>query len=217
MLYLGLTVIGVIIAIGLLFVALKFLIKPAWLLGWLRGTSGLLIVACAIYLFAVALDFHSYRQLAKNQTIATVSFSELGSQAYQLTLVNDEGKELQFEMNGDLWQLDARLLQWSSSLTRLGFLPGYRLDRLSGRYISLEEERQMPRSVYALGESQSFVDVWSLLQSNSKILPILKGSYGSATYLPMRDGALFAVKLTVNGLIAEPLNERASEAVQQWQ
>lgn len=217
MLYLGVTVVGVIIAIVLLLAALKFLIKPAWLLGWLRGTFGLLIVAVAIYLLAVALDFYSYRQLAKNQTIATVSFSEQASQAYQLTLVNDKGEELRFEMNGDLWQLDARLLQWTPSLTRLGFLPGYRLDRLSGRYISLEEERQLPRSVYQLGESQSFVDIWSFLQSNSKLLPILKGSYGSATYLPMRDGALFAVKLTVNGLIAEPLNERAREAVEQWQ
>jgi hypothetical protein len=40
--------------------------------------------------------------------------------------------------------------------------------------------------------------------------------YGSATYLPMVDGALYEIKVSQSGLLARPLNQAAREAVGSW-
>jgi hypothetical protein len=40
--------------------------------------------------------------------------------------------------------------------------------------------------------------------------------YGSATYLPMSDGALYEIKVSQSGLVARPMNQAAREAVSGW-
>jgi hypothetical protein len=40
--------------------------------------------------------------------------------------------------------------------------------------------------------------------------------YGSAVYVPMADGASFAVMVTQTGLIVRPLNPGAEHAVGGW-
>ena len=98
----------------------------------------------------------------------------------------------------------------------LRLAPGYRLDRLSGRYYSLEEENSSPRTIYSLTSSSGVIDVWQWLHEYGLAWNIIDASYGSATYLPMEDGALFSVSLSANGLIARPLNDRAQAAVDRW-
>ena len=197
--------------------ACKLLLKPTWILGWLRGCTGLLFVILAILLSLAALDFYSYKQLDKTESIANVNFIKIAPQQYRASLVTNDGEELTYELNGDLWQLDARIFKWSPALAKMGLLPGYRLDRLSGRYVSLEEEKTLPRSVYALYNSDTAIDVWNILQDYKGSFSLVQAQYGSATYMPMTDGALFTVRLTANGLSAIPLNERAQSAVSEWE
>ena len=40
-------------------------------------------------------------------------------------------------------------------------------------------------------------------------LPFVDAVYGSATYMPMADGARYQVSITQSGLIARPLNPAA--------
>jgi hypothetical protein len=47
-------------------------------------------------------------------------------------------------------------------------------------------------------------------------MPIIDAVYGSATYLPMADGALYEVSLSHTGLLARPLNASAEEAINTW-
>lgn len=217
MTYMVLSLIIVVACLLLILLAVKLLIKSTWFLGWLRGTSGIIILVSVVALAFVAMDLQSYKQWEKNQAIATLNFVEIAPQYFKVSLVDAEGKEKSFELTGDMWQLDARLLKWHSSLARIGMLPGYRLDRLSGRYVSLEDETNLPRSVYSLFEDQERVDVWALIRKYGGRLALVESVYGSATYLPMTDGALFSVMLSPAGLSAIPLNDRAMQAVDAWQ
>lgn len=217
MLYPILAGVIVFLAVVLAFYALRMLFRRNWLLGWLRGMAGLLLVVIAVLLAFIALDLNHYRQLQAEQAIATLSFEKQGDQYYQVTVVDADGNEQQFELMGDLWQLDARLLKWHDSLSRLGFSTGYRLDRLSGRYLSLQDEQQRPRTVHALDNPSELIDSWLWLRQYGRSLGLLDADYGSATYLPMTDGALFAVNLGNTGLIARPLNRPATDVVQGWQ
>ena len=210
---------GVIILLALFIVlaAGRILLRGSWVMGWLRGMAGLALVVVSVFLALAALDFYSYKQISREETVATLGFTEKGPQEYQVSLVDDSGVEEFYELNGDLWQLDARIIKWNSSLAGLGLTPGYRLDRISGRYYSLEREQKSPRSAHQLGGSKSVIDVWSWVREYGGDLAIIGATYGSATYMPMEDGALFSVNLTNSGLIARPLNDRAKAAVERWQ
>jgi hypothetical protein len=217
MVYTGLSGLFIVVAILIAFFAVRLLFKKAWIMGWLRGSFGLFIFAVAVISALAALDFYTYKQLTKEQTVANLSFSRLGPQHYKVSLVDSLGEENLYEVKGDLWQLDARILKWNPALAKLGLSPGYRLDRLSGRYFSLEKESTAERTVYQLYTQQSLLDVWLWLQQNGAALGLINAQYGSATYLPMEDNALFSVSLTASGLLARPLNDPAKIAVAGWQ
>lgn len=216
MAYLGLSGLIIVLALISVLVCAKLLLGRGWLLGWLRGMLGLCLLILSVVFGLAALDFYSYKQIDKDTSIANISFSKIDSQQYRASLVDSSGREVIFELNGDLWQLDARVLTWNKSMRALGLTPGYRLDRLSGRYVSLEEERSASRTVYELTSSRSVLDIWQWLHEFGSG-DFVNASYGSATYLPMADGALFSVRLSQSGLTAYPLNDRAKNAVVDWQ
>ena len=206
----------IVLAFVVILVAARLLIKGSWIFGWLKGTIGLALVAVGVVLALVALDFHSYKQISLEQSVANISFSKIAPQHFKVSLVDTEGQEHVHELKGDLWQLDARIMKWHNTIAGLGVGTGYRLDRISGRYYSLEKEQNEDRTVYKLNNSNSALDLWAWLQDYGRYFSLIDATYGSATYQPMADGALFSVTLSNTGLLARPLNSRAKAAVDDW-
>lgn len=206
-----------LIALVIVLFGLRLLFNRHWLLGFLRGLFGLAIVGAAIALALAAWDLRSYQQVLAEQPVATLTFNKLTAQNYAVTLVYPDSREQKVDLNGDLWQLDARVLKWTPMLAGLGLKPGYRLDRLSGRYLSLEDEQQRPRSVVQLGTDKTPLDAWYWLRQINQRFTVLDAQYGSAAYLPMADGAMFTVNLGPSGLVAKPLNDRAKLAAERWE
>jgi len=130
-------------------------------------------------------------------------------------VVKSNGGESRYELAGDQWQMDARLIKWPNAVAAMGIKPGYRLDRISGRYYSLEKERTAERTVYSLDESKFGFDVWAFFHGSD--MNVIDAAYGTATFLPMSDGALYEVLLSNAGLLARPLNESARSAVERWE
>jgi hypothetical protein len=215
MLYTILSATLALLAVLIIFVALKILFGRPWFRAWLRGTTSILAILCSLLIVAFAWDFLTYNVIAQDKAVATVSVIEIGKQEYQLDVALPDGESSSYKVKGDLWQLDARLISWAGLMGMIGLEPGYRLDRLSGRYISLEQERNAERTVYNIKNDYSVIDVWSVINNNAW-LPWISAKYGSATYLPMKDGALYSVALTQQGLIARPLNESAEKAIDTW-
>lgn len=210
---------AVIVFLALLcaLLAIKLLFRRGWFLAWLKGSVGFALVSTGVVVGLIAWDVFHYDEILEDKPIATISFEQIDSQHFKASLVTSSGIESSYSLRGDQWQLDAKLFKWDRSLAGFGFKPGYRLDRLSGRYYSLDEERNAPRTVHALYSDTVPVDVWQLCREVSEQLPWLETIYGSATFVPMSDGALYEVVLTHSGLAAKPLNERAQTAVNRWQ
>lgn len=91
----------------------------------------------------------------------------------------------------------------------------YQLERLSGRYTSIERERTSPRTVHDLVGERA-LDLWSLARNYPAFTPGIDAYYGTATYLPMADGARFRISLSRDALVARPANEAARHAVGDW-
>ena len=178
----------------------------------LGAVSLLALLALAGLGVAVALNLRTYARLTHEEPVAELSFEARAPQRYRATLTTvPDLQKRSFELAGDDWQLDARVLKWRGWATLLGLDARYRLERVSGRYRDIEQERTAPRSVYALGEEPTF-DLWSLASQYPDWLPFVDAVYGSATYLPMAEGATYEVSLTQSGLIARPQNAAARAA-----
>lgn len=207
----------VLFGFSLLFVLLGawMLLRQQWLLQWLKGTAGLLLVALAVYMSLFALNIYGYKEYALETPVATVSFRQSGEQSYIGTVTRVDGSTQDFRLRGDQWQLDARVIQWKMPFRLLGLKPGYQLDRIQGRYYALEDERSQDRTVYSLHSEPVGFDVWKMAKEGWSLL--VDARYGSAAYLPMADGALFEVNVGATGLVARPMNTSAEQAVGSWQ
>ncbi|MEE2762362.1 MAG: multidrug transporter [Pseudomonadota bacterium] len=197
----------------LVILGLLFFLRPRWLLGWLKGMAVFAIIVFGLYSLVIAVNVAGYQSLAGMQTVATISTQRQGEQVWLVTMKPRDDKNLTETLRGDQWQLDARIIRFSGPLRWLGIAPGYRLERLGGRYTSLEQERTAPRTIIGLGD-RFWLDLWELDREFN--MPFVEGVYGNATFMPMRDGAVFDVRLSASGLVAVPMNEQAREAVERW-
>jgi hypothetical protein len=163
----------------------------------------------------LAFSYYGYGRLIDEQLVSRIEFSQSSPGEYTARLMIDGEIDRLLELRGDEWQMDARVVNWKPPATLLGLDPIYQLDRLSGRYSDIDDEMSEERTVHALSEELP-LDVWRVARKFPLLMPGVDAYYGTATYLPMADGARFEVTLTRTALIARPVNEQAREAVGQW-
>lgn len=200
--------------VGLLlfFVGLARVFKLKLISGGGGALVGALLMALGVAGALIGLNLHTYNRLSFERPIAEISLRQTGEQAFIATVRYPEGEPQEFALSGDQWQMDARVLKWKPWANVLGLDAMYKLDRLGGRYVAIEDETTKPRTVYALGENPG-LDLWRLATEYSQFAPMVDASYGSGTFLPMADGAAFEVSLTQSGLIARPTNTAGEAAV----
>ncbi len=172
----------------------------------------LLLAACALL---VSADLRTYQRLSAEQPAGKLQFSSIGAHQFNAVFTYPTGESAAFSLRGDEWQVDARLIKWRAFADLVGFDAAYRLERISGRYSNIEDERNLPRTVYALNPPNR-VDLWALVHRYHSWLPWFDALYGSATYLPMADRASYQINVSQSGLVARPLNQAARDAIGNW-
>lgn len=197
--------------------------------GWMfrgrpfKGGRGVLgggvFLAISAIVGLLGLNIQTYHRLTYERPVATIEIHQRGPKFYQATMVepptdqDPQGVTRNFDIHGDEWRIEARVLKWKPWATVLGLDSQYRLDRFSGRYTDTQDELSAERSAYDIRPTrQSGVDLWPVARQFSQYAPLVDTLYGSGAYMPMVDGARYEVRITQNGLIARPTNEVAAEA-----
>jgi len=163
----------------------------------------------------LAVSYYGYGRLVDEQLVSRIEFSQSAPGEYTARLMIDGEADRLFTLRGDEWQMDARVVNWKPPATILGLDPIYQLDRLSGRYSSVDDELSQQRTVHALSDELP-LDVWYVARKFPALMPGVDAYYGTATFLPMADGARYEVTLSRTALLARPVNEPAREAVGKW-
>lgn len=179
-----------------------------------RGVGGLLLGGVTALTLLVGLNFLTYARLTAERPVAEIRFAADGPQQFLVTLTTADGRSQRTRLNGDDWQMDARVIKWKGIGTMLGLPPIYRLERLSGRYDNIEQAKRQTPSVVGLSSDPGIAV--TQLNEVAPWLPLVDARYGSATYLPMADGAAYRVSLSNTGLLARPANAVARQAVSRW-
>jgi hypothetical protein len=203
--------------LGLLFfiASVRRLRRRRVLGGMAHGATALILFLLALAAVLIGSNLRTYQRLSYEQPAGELQLSRSGDRQYTAVLSYPSGERANFELRGDEWQVDARVLKWRAFANLVGFDTAYRLERISGRYSKIEDERSQPRTVYDLNAAGR-VDPWELIHQYHSWVPWMDALYGSATYLPMSDGALYEIKVSQSGLVARPLNQAAREAVTGW-
>ena len=198
-----------------LFAAVRRLHRRRVLAGALHGATALVLLLLSVCAFLIAANVRTYQRLSFEQPAGEVQFARIGERQFNAVLSYPNGEHANFALRGDEWQVDARVLKWRAFANMVGFDTAYRLERISGRYTRVEDERAQARTVYSLNEPQR-IDPWDVVHRYHAWIPWIDALYGSATYLPMADGALYEIKVSQSGLVSRPLNQAARDAVGSW-
>lgn len=183
--------------------------------GALDGAAALILILFSICAALMGANLRTYQRLGFEQPAGELQLMRTAEREFNAVLTYPSGQRANFALRGDEWQVDARVLKWHAFANIVGFDAAYRLERISGRYSRIEDERSQARTVYSLNPPQR-IDPWELAHAYHSWIPWMDALYGSATFLPMADGALFEIKVSQSGLIARPLNQAAREAVGSW-
>ncbi|HWV16656.1 MAG TPA: cation/multidrug efflux pump [Cellvibrio sp.] len=203
-----------VVAVFIAYRTVRMLWSSSWFMGWLRGMFGLGLLTLALAIGLLAYDIHSYKSIPLERPVASVSIESIASQHFKVTLVERSGREQSFNLFGDQWQLDARLLKAQGLLALISEKPAYRLDRLSGRFYDIHKETAENRVRNSIVQSWLGLDVWKFIDTHPAWFPYLETSTSNATYLPMSGGALYEIYISNIGLVARPLNDAAEKAAE---
>jgi len=178
------------------------------------GGAALLLIGLGAAGVLTGSMLHAYRNLVWEQPVATLGIERHGPARYRVELaLAGGGPAGAYLLRGDQWQLDARVLRWRPAASALGLRPRYRIERLSSRYADASATAR-PDVHDLRGEDAAVIGQW--LRRLEHLLPWLDSIYGSATYMPLADGARFEVLLSRSGLLAKPVNEAAKQSVLRW-
>ena len=214
-LMIGIGAVGLLLALPLEVAAVRRMRHLQLVRGTLFLLFGAFILALAAAMALVAMNLYTYARLTHEQEAARISMRQLDERYFVVNVVPRNGTSRAYQLRGDEWQIDARVLKWRAIGNLLGFDTIYRLERLSGRYGDITQERNAPRTVYTLADDPG-LDFWSLLRKHHRYVPLADALYGSAAYVPMAEGAEYAVSVSTTGLVVRPGNDAARNAVGGW-
>src|SRR3984957_4476646 len=215
MTFTALIVVFALAGILFFFAAVRRLRRRRHLGGALSGATALALILLSACAALIAANLRTYQRLAFEQPAGELQLNRTGDRKFNAVLTYPGGERANFALRGDEWQIDARVLKWHALANMIGFDAAYRLERISGRYARIEDERDQPRTVYSLNPPQR-IDPWNLVHRYHSWIPWFDRLYGNATFLPLADGALYEIKVSQSGLIARPLNQAARDAVGSW-
>jgi hypothetical protein len=196
-------------ALGGLFViaGLTALVRFRPLRFTVRTLLGLLLLSLGALAGAVGLGMKGYRALTREEVAAHIHVRPTGTQRFVATVRLVDGSETTYDLAGDEVYVDAHILKWKPMANVLGLHTAYELDRVTGRYHAIAQERSGDRTVYSLAQEKP-LDLFGLRRRYTFLAPLLDAEYGSGTFVPVTRPAEFEVLVSTTGLLIREVPSR---------
>jgi hypothetical protein len=169
-------------------------------------TLALLLLVIAALCATISVATQGYRALTREEIAAVVNVEPFAGHRFEALFRFPDGREAHFGLQGDALYVDAHILKWKPGANLLGLHTVYELDRVAGRYVDLEDEKTLPRTVFALGTEKP-LDLFNLRRRFSWLQFLVDAEYGSATFMLADGPANFEVRVSTTGLLMRRANE----------
>jgi hypothetical protein len=196
-----------IFAVAAAVLAVAFLItaiataRRKWFVGTTVGaTLALLLLTVAALLATIAVGTQGYRAFTREVLAATVIVEPSGPRQFDAHVTFADGRRTSFALRGDQVYIDAHILKWKPIANLLGLHTAFELDRIGGRYLELEHERDSARTIFSLSQERR-IDMFTLRRRWSWLAPLLDTEYGSGTFVTADRPDSLEVRVSTSGLL----------------
>lgn len=146
-----------------------------------------------------------YQRLTKEEPVAELKVERIDEQHFQAQMTFPDGSFQIFSLKGDELLVDAYILKWKPWANLFGLHSAYRLERMSGRYKSIEDEQNQPRSVFAIN-SPGDTGIAQWRSDYSSLSFLLDVEHGSASFVDAKE-AEYQLMVTTDGLLIRSLEK----------
>ena len=183
----------------------------------LVGGSSLAIIGSVLGL--LGLNTQTFARLTYEAPVADVSVKTLDASqgTYRVTVNRLDGPKVTMtcDLQGDEWMISGRVQRWRPWANVLGLDSTYTLDQIDNKYFTAERGNGKMITACDLRGPPPAVDAyvpqsWLFWLTNESYTE--ERRFGSASYMPLADGATYRVIMTQAGLNAEPTNDIATKA-----
>lgn len=148
----------------------------------------------------ISISIQGYQALTKEELAATVIIKPIAKQKFNAQFIMPDGSKQDFTLAGDQLYVDAHILKWKPIVNIIGLHTSYELDRVSGRYFDLNDEREKVHTHYSLSQDKAF-DMFNLRQNFASLSTLLDAEYGSASFINSSSSAEFKLMVSTTGLL----------------
>jgi hypothetical protein len=166
----------------------------------LRTLLGLLFISTGVCAGTIAVGIQGYRALTREDVAARVAVRPLGPQRFAAAVHFPDGRTAIYDLAGDEIYIDAHILKWKPLANMVGLHTVYELDRVEGRYHSIEQERSGVRTVHSLAQ-EKLLDLFTLRQRYPFFATLVDVEYGSATFATVSRPADLEIRVSTTGLL----------------
>ena len=183
----------------------------------LGGGGAATIVGLAAGL--IGLNLQSYQRLTYEVPLAEVSVKAVNpsERIFTLTVRRLDGtnRVQNCTLQGDAWEIGGRFQKWQAWANELGLNATYTLDQITNRYNTAADGNGQKITACDIAGPSPEINQYLPKEWVEWILGHMlakERQFGSASYMPMADGATYTVIATQFGFNAQPSNDIATQA-----
>jgi hypothetical protein len=180
-----------------------------------RRLFGLMLVALAAVCALLAASLVQFFRLTSDTPLLHISVAQHAPQQFVVTASTPDAQSHDYDLRGDQWQVDAQIVRWRLPALLAGVPPLYRFERISGRYQDASQEQTAIHTVYNFDDS-TMPNLTELAHRFPDWLNFVDVQFGSATYMPLFDGAQYQIFLDPRGaLFVRPDGDKTAAALKE--
>lgn len=171
------------------------------------GSVGLLVAVLVLALAgatgAAAWSLVRYEALTRETLAAVIRVEPAGPARFVAELEVPGGEVRRYELRGEQIWIDAQIVKWHPWANVIGLHTAYRLERIGGRYRSVDDERTLPRSVEALHDADDGFGsgLYDWVGRQPWLHALVDAQYGSGSFVAADAPATIEVRVSSTGLL----------------
>lgn len=186
----------------------RALVRRSYVGGAVRGLAAALLLCASALGFLAAWSLQHYRAFTRETLAAEVRVEPTGPQRFDAIVTLPGGERRTYRLAGDQLFVDARIVKWHPWANVLGLHTAYRLERIGGRYRTLDDARTEPRTIDDLSSPRAGPDLVGWASQRPMLRSLVDAEYGSGTFTAADGATEWEVRVSTSGLLVRPHGAR---------
>ena len=147
------------------------------------------------------VSLKGYEHFAYNKPIFSIECPIKEDDSFVIKFIPLDGEENEarfYRVKGQQFVIEGHIIKWENFFVTVGMKPLYQVTRLTGRYVSINDEKEKERSVYEIAEETK---VWRWLMKYGEKIPGIDAVYGISSFKDAVENKELIVHITHNAFV----------------